>query len=225
MRLEARVGDALSADGVPEPLRLGRQNDLIVSQLHGRYYELAVREYLFTGGMVGTSISNVTFTVATPGVTGTPIIGLWNPQGSGVNAVLLLAMMNAYKTALQNTGPGGFTWMATHNAGQITTGITPFSTKTLQTGGAKCKVFAGTAMTAKATDLVLLRGSAMGGGSSAGAAFLETQVGSTSMNPGAVENIDGSIIVPPNGFVGLFANVTPVGHSATSGLLFAEVPA
>ena len=82
-----------------------------------------------------------------------------------------------------------------------------------------------TAPTGLTNNLVVRHASALGGGSAIGTAFLATQAGAqTQQVAGQVENIDGSIIVPPGGFLALLATITPVGHSAASALLWEEVP-
>jgi hypothetical protein len=221
---DGTVGPRALADGVDAAMRLGKNAEAVVGQLHGRFYEQTYRGNVYAAGMVLTSISNATFTTATTGATATPIIGLYNPLGSGVNAVLLQAHMNVIMTALQATGCGGFTWMATSAAGPISTGIAPFKLSTLTATGSQCKVLAGTALTGMTGTLALLRGSSMAGGSSYNTALLATAAGFQTQAVPGIEHIDGSIIVPPNAVVGLFANTTPVAHSATSGLVFEEVP-
>jgi hypothetical protein len=86
------------------------------------------------------------------------------------------------------------------------------------------KFYAGTALTGKSTALAIFRGSSMGSGSAIGAAFLATQAGAQTVQNAAIEHIDGSIVVPPGGVIGLFCSITPVGHSASSGLLWEEQP-
>jgi hypothetical protein len=219
------VGERNVADGATIDARGGKQGEQLASDLHGRFYEQAYRGNLFTAGMITTSISNVTFTVATTGATATPIIGLYNPSGSGVNAVLLQATLAATITAVgAATGCGGFTWMASALAGPISTGIIPFRTNGLTANGSACKAMAGTALTGLTGTLALLRGSSLGGGSVVNASFTATAVAMQTVHIGSAENLDGSIIVPPNAVIGLFANTTPVAHSATSGLLWEEVP-
>jgi hypothetical protein len=141
-----------------------------------------------------------------------------------VNAVLLQAHINVIMTALQATGCGGFTWMATALAGPISTGISPFRTSGLTANGSACKAMAGTALTGMTGTLALLRSTSLSGGSSYNASLLATAAGFQTPNIGSVENFDGSLIVPPNAVVGLFANTTPVAHSAVSGLVWEEVP-
>src|SRR5262245_16478850 len=89
-----------SADGANPLFRQGRQQDVIVSELHGRFYEQAFRSNLFRGGAALTAINNATFTVATTGATATPVVGLFNPSTSTVNLVVQQVAISAVLTAL-----------------------------------------------------------------------------------------------------------------------------
>lgn len=221
---QGQVGPQTASDGTNPILRLGRSAEQVMTQLHGRFYEQALRGNVFTGGMALTSISNATFTTATTGATATPIIGLYNPTGSGVNAVLLQAQLSVAITALQATGCNGFAWQMAAAAGPISTGSVPYRAFGLAQAGSGCKVLAGAACTGMTGTLAVLRGSSLGGGSAVGAAFLATQVAMQTVQVSSKEDFDGSIILPPNSVIGLFCGGTPVAHSAFSGLVWEEVP-
>lgn len=218
------VGIQQSGDGPGLPLRLDRQAALVVSELNGRFAELAYRGQLYSGGMTLTSISNATFTSATTGATATPIAGLWNPLNSGVNAFILQAQLGVTITALQATGGGPYVWMVGTASNAVTLGAVPFSMKTLLAAGSVLKNMAGAALTGLTGALSIVRASSLGGGSSSNVAFLATQVAMQTQQVSAVENLDGSIMVPPGGVLALMATTTPVAHSAASGLLWAELP-
>ena len=97
MIIQGQVG-ALSplADGVQAVLRSGKLGELISSHLHGRYYEQNVRGNLFSIGTTTTvamtanhnSTNGLSATLGTAAAA-TPMIGLWNPVGSGKNMVIL----------------------------------------------------------------------------------------------------------------------------------------
>lgn len=73
-----RAGVARYGDGVPvSDTRMGQQGELIVSTLHGDYYEQAVRRNLFFSHSVGRATS----------LPAAAMIGniVWNPPDSGVN--------------------------------------------------------------------------------------------------------------------------------------------
>jgi hypothetical protein len=222
---QGSVGPDVLQDGAPAAIRLGKGAEQIVGELHGRFYEANYRGSLYSAGMTMTSISNATYTLATLGNTVTAIAGVWNPSASPVNLVILQAALAVSQTALQATGPGGFVWAASVGNTAITAGTAPLNRKTLAASGAYGVNLTNTAPTGLTNNLVVRFGSALGGGSAVGAAFLATQAGAQTVQaPGNVENIDGAIIVPPGGFLALLATLTPVGHSAASALLWEEVP-
>lgn len=224
MLIQGQVGPVSGLDGSQLTLRQNRTGELMVSELHGRFYEQAYRGSLFSGGMTTTSINAATFTSATTGVTATPIAGVYNPLSSSVNLVILQATLTVGITALQATGGGPYVWMASTGNGAITTGAQPYSRRTLTAAGSSAKNMAGVALTGMTGTLAIVGGSSLGGGSSVAAAFLGTAVGMHTQMMGFVENLDGSIIVPPGGVLALMATTTPVAHSAASSILWEEVP-
>jgi hypothetical protein len=222
--LQGVVGPQTLQDGATVNLRTGKGGDAIVSELHGRFYEQNYRGNLYSGGLVAlTSINNATFTVATTGATATPIAGVWNPSTSGVNLVILQAVLGITLTALTAGGGGPFAWMASVGNTAITTGSIPTNRKTLAAAGAQAKVFGGTALTGMTGALAVFAGSALGGGTPVNSSQVYTVAGVPQLFA-YVENIDGSIIVPPGAVVAIMATTTPIAHSAVSALVWEEVP-
>ena len=222
---QGQVGPQTLGDGSIGTLRQGRSSEVIVQELHGRFYEANFRGTLFSAGMGMTSISNATYTTGTLGNTVTAVAGVWNPSTNTVNLVILQAMLAVSQTALQATGPGGFVWAMSTGNTAITTGAAPLNRKSLVLSGSSAKDLTNTAPTGLTNNLVVRFASGLGGGSAIGTAFLATQAGAQTVQaPANVENIDGGIIVPPGGFLALLATVTPVGHSAASSLVWEEVP-
>lgn len=220
-----QVGPALIADGVTtQPIRQGRGADVIVSELHGRFYEQAYRGNLYSGGMTLTSISNATFTTLTASTT--PIIGVWNPGNSLYNLSILQATLGIAITAATTTGGAPFVWAVSTGNNVISTGITPWNRRTLAQSGSLsgAKVFANTALTGLTNNLVIVQASGLLGGSAGSYSQVDTAVGfSPAIGGTGVENIDGSFVVPPGGVLALLATTTPVAHSAASGILWEDV--
>lgn len=225
LQIAGQTGAQSLSDGADAPIRQGRLADVIVSELQARFYEANYRGALYGGGISTlTTIAAATFTTATLGATCTPIIGLYNPFGNLVNAVIQQAMLSMTMTALAVTGGGPYVWATAIGQSAISTGNTPFNRKTLFTSGSLCKDMSGVALTGLVGNLALRVGSALGGGSASNASFTATAVAMQTQLAGFVENIDGSIIVPPGGVLALLATTTPVAHSVVSGLNWAEVP-
>ncbi len=87
--LEIRPGVMIVGEGNAAPfLRSGRDNALVTTDLHGKYYENASR-----GNIYAASVG-ITSTGVTPGTSGlnvTPDLAILNPAGSGKNLALLRA--------------------------------------------------------------------------------------------------------------------------------------
>jgi hypothetical protein len=233
--INGQVGPQALSDGASQAFRQGRSAELIVGELHGRFYEQALRGSVFSAGMSTTSISNATFTQATAAsatlataATATPILGLWNPLSNNVNVVLLQANLTPVLTALQATGPGNLIWLAWTGQNAITTGNAPWNRKTLLQSGSSVKNLAGLALTGLSTvqgsTSIVLGASSLGAGAAYNASLLATAAGFMTQQQSQVENIDGGLIIPPGGLIGLFATTTPVAHSAAGSLLWEEVP-
>lgn len=218
------VGEVNTADGAQPNVRMGRQGDQIASELHGRFYEQNYRSRIFTGGMTLTAINNATYTSATTGVTATPLAGIYNPLSSPVNCVVLQATLGLTITALAATGGGPYVWMVNTGQSAITTGANFYNGKSLVATGSYAKNMANAALTGMTGALTIMGGSSLYGGSASNASFTATAVAMQTGQTSSVENLDGSIIVPPGGLLVLMATTTPVAHSATSRTLHEEVP-
>lgn len=221
---QIQVGPQVASDATQVTARGGKQGDAIVSELHGRFYEQNYRGNVYSDGIPTVlTLANASYTIATLTASATPIAGLWNPSTSPINAVLLTATLNAIKAALQNTGCGPFFWATSTGNAAISTGNTPLNRKTLVKSGSYCKGLANVALTGLTNNLVVMGASALSGGSSSLAAFLETQVGMATWAAPSKELFDGEWIVPPGGVIALLAGSTPVAVSASSMLVWEEV--
>lgn len=225
--IQGQVGPQVVQDGVTATLRIGKSAEQVVQELHGRFYEQAYRGALFMGGMTAlTSIANVTFTTGTLGATCTPIVGVWNPGTATVNLAILQALLSITITAATATGCAPFVWAVSTGNNSLTLGNVPVSRKTLATSGSQAKVFGGAALTGLTNNLVVAIGSALTGGQSVSASVVEGTVAAppTIASGLTVENLDGSILVPPGCVLALLSTTTAVAHSAVSGLIWEEVP-
>lgn len=222
MLIQGTTGPVNFGDGVNPPLRQGRQGDVQVSELHGRYYEQNYRNNLFfTGHTALTALSANTITLT---ATTTPILGLYNPSSSTVNAVVLQAHLNMVSSNLTSgAGPGALVWAVSTGNGAISTGLTPYNAKTLIAAGSQVRGFAGgTALTGLTNNLVVAAGSQLP--SPSGLTY--TTLASTALLPSysGREDLDGSIIVPPGGVLALLNTTSSTVFSAVGRLTWEEVP-
>ena len=220
MQIQGTVGpqsaQSLGA-GTPGNLRLGQMNDVIVSELHGKWYESVYRGNMYSVGMTVTALSagTITLTAAT-----TPIIGIWNPSTSTVNCILAKAKLQIATASTSAVVPGGWMWASSTGNTAITTGLTPLNRKTLAQAGSQAKGFnISTALTGLTNNLVLQF--------AAGFGTLVTAQGSTAtpiFSGDCIEEFDGSVIVAPGSCFCLLNTNSTTTISVASMLLWEEVP-
>ncbi len=108
---------ASTPDGSTASVNLGRANDLIVSELHGKYFQQCYRGNVY---LASTTTAGVVIPISS---TLTPTYSLWNPAGSGKLIVPIVTLV----TWTVTTGAfGGLVWHATTNAGSSISTTAPF---------------------------------------------------------------------------------------------------
>lgn len=212
MLVQGEVGPSSSSSitaGGSVNIRQGQLGEVIVQQLHGRMYETAYR-----GNMFCTYINALTLasTHATPlaAGTGTPIIGLHNPLGSGKNLVIQRV---AYNTTSGTPG-GPLLYNLIVNPQNITATVTGtyFNCASLQQSGSVCRLFNNVATT----------------GSTAGTA-MRTMGGTTTTAAAAgtymvIDNVEGALIVPPGLMLALACTAAGTTHIISAYAEWEEVP-
>ena len=106
MELEGRVGPIQAADGSEEPLRLGREGQVVVGDGYGKYHEATSRGNVFS---VSTAVAGVAPGTA---LSTTPPMALWNPQNSGYVISVLQASLGYVSGTL---GAGTIAFAAVHS--------------------------------------------------------------------------------------------------------------
>lgn len=221
--ISGQVGPQIAADGSSVNFRQGRAAELVIQQLHGRFYEQNLRGNVYSDGMTLVSISNVIWSTQLD-ATSKPICGVWNPSTSPVNLVILQAFVGITITATTNTGGAPLVWATSIGNSAITTGSTPFNRKTLVASGSYAKGMSGIALTGLTGAIAARGASGLGSGSVGGFSQVDTAVGFSPSYVPSFESVDGAWIVPPGGVLALFATTTPVAHSAASMIVWEEVP-
>lgn len=198
---------------------------LLTNSNVGRFQNQVLGQNVYSGGMTLTSISNATFSTGTLDATATPIIGVWNPTLSGKNLVILQAKLQHINTALQTTGAGAFVWCTSIGNSVISTGNAPLNMLSLSATGSVAKSMSGVALTGLTNNLSIRFASGLNGGNISNVSTLQTAVGLMPTSTAQVDNIDGSIIVPPGGVLALLCTTNaPVAISAATSLLWEEIP-
>jgi hypothetical protein len=226
MQVQTQVGPiattASIAPGTVAAMRSGNLGDVIVSELHGRFYEQAYRGNVYTGGinaLTALSANTITLTATT-----TPILGVWNNLSNSVNLVILQASLQIVPNNLTSgAAPGALVWAASTSNGAISTGNAPINVKTLTASGSQAKFFTpSVALTALTNNLVIIAGADIP--SPSGLTY--TTLGSTAIIPpvGGVQNFDGGLIVPPGGVLALLNTVSSTTFSVYGRITWEEVP-
>ena len=203
--------------GVPGAVRLGQLNDLVVTELHGKWYENNYRGNLYCGGMSVTALSANTITLV---AATTPIIGVWNPTTSTANLVIAKAKLQIAVANANAVAPGGFVWATSTGNSALTLGLTPLNRKSLVAAGSQAKYFnISTALTGLTNNLVIQM--------AAGFGTLIAAQGATAtpiISGDTVEEFDGGLIVPPGGLLCLLNTVSTTTVSVASMIMWEEVP-
>ena len=217
---EGQVGPQVLADGSSQAFRMTKLAAVVFQELHGRFYEQNYRGNVYSFGISNTALVSANAIVTGVSTAAQPVIGVWNPLSSPVNLVLLQASVTVTTVANTMVAPGGFMWLVSAGNGAVSTGSTPINCKALVAAGSYAKAFAvSTALTGLTNSLVVMRAASFSPPNAAGVSP------AVSLTQGiSVENVDGSIIVPPGGVAAIMNQVSTTTVSVSSGLLWEEVP-
>ena len=190
--------------------RSGQLGDAIVSELHGRYYETTYR-----GNSFILSVSAATTITAFTGAAGgTPLIALFNPSGSGRNAVVnKVSVGNAVAATAAGTAAWGLYFGTTAAITQATT-TTPWSMSTQLQSGSVMTGFRNVALTSSsaASNVIPLM-----------SYYWATAAGVGNVT-NAVTDLEGSLIIPPGAYVALGASTALSSSQWIGSLQWEEVP-
>ncbi|CAB4170117.1 hypothetical protein UFOVP1528_36 [uncultured Caudovirales phage] len=222
---QGQVGIQSNADGTSpvQGFRQGKQGDMIVSELHGSFYEQTVRGNVYSIGCNLTALSAATILLT---ASGQPIVGVWNPSTSGVNVVIMSCTLVAAINNVTSVAPGAYILAASvGNNATLTASLNPFNRKTLASTGSAVKAFSlstASLMTGLTNNLAFFCAPEFPTAS----ALLTTTVSAATPTPSVVgvEQFDGNLIVPPGGVLGLFNTVSSTTHSVAAHMIWEEVP-
>ena len=206
---------AATADGATATANFGRANDLIVSELHGKYFQQCYRGNLFYSSTASTGV------VLPISTTLTPTYSLWNPSGSGKLLVPVVCYLGWTSTT---AALGEIVWMATTNAGSGISSTAPFvafGTGTPVNGNlgsgksSQMRVANGGTTTLVAASTFYR---------STGWSITATTA-ATATGPGWTwrDDFDGSSVVPPGNAIHIMAT-TAIAIAATITTIWEEIP-
>lgn len=198
MQITSVVGpQSKNSDGTQPLVRGGQQGDLIVSELHGRYYEQALR-----GNMYRICSQAAVTTTAGLATTWTGL-AISNPTGSGVNAIVNLFTVSQFAV-----GAASVVGLMS-GSGAAAGSLIP---KNALIGGNTGRVTASAGATIATPVLDITIGQV---GSLATTGY--------GLTPGLVVDLGGSIIVPPGFFLASFTSIVTT-TALQFGFQWEEVP-
>lgn len=211
------------SDGTLNPM-LGRKGNLgamVTTRGHGSRYEQANRGNVFSYGDtsgVGNSLSSYTHV---NGLTATaqPVIGVWNPLGSGKN----LSIIRTYiSTGFIPAGAGFsilgvYMYLSNYGQARISTGLTPWNTKTLKRSGSVAKAFFATVPLTGMTGTLKVM-------FEVGLPSFTSGNGNSLFNSNVVDEVRGAITVPPGGLLVVMFHDDTVTYGQNASLLWEENP-
>lgn len=211
MLSQAQVGPISSAaNGVSTTHRSGQLGDLVVQQLHPRYYETTYR-----GNSYVISVSTAAAVTAySGGAAGTPMLAFYNPVGSGRNGVITKSSFaNVVAASAAGTATFGLYFGQTAAITQATT-VAPTNCVTLAASGSVMTGYRNVALTSgtAATNVVAL-----------GSYYWATAAGAVVSSIAPVD-LEGSIIIPPGSYVALGGSAALTSATWIGSLQWEEVP-
>ncbi len=226
--LQGTVFDPSAAgtpDGFTANVNLGRSNELIIAELHGKYLEQAYRGNVFLASTTTAGIVLPIFVATT--ITST--FSIWNPAGSGRLMVPIVTLVGWTATT---AALGTIIWVASTNAGDRVsaagaTGASPISTFTTPTapinanlGSGKVSQMRFTGTTGSAALLTgqptFYRGTGI---------TISATTSASTAQPWwtARDDWDGTAIIPPGNAIHLMGSTATLA-TVTVTLAYLEVP-
>ena len=191
-----------------------------------RFYKMTQAGLVYSCANADTALISANAIATSITATAKPIIGIFNPAASAVNLILLQAILGVSLVAASAVNPKGFYYMAAapSQTGSLSTGTAngALNRNTFVTGAGAATIFTGgnTALTGMTGNLINL--GPVGVPPVLNAAGAATAV--SIANGEIVDNIDGSIVIPPGGFLGIMNNVSITTLDVLASLLWAELP-
>lgn len=201
---------ASAANNAVMNARSGQLGDVIMSELHGRYYETTYRSNSFL-----LSVSTAAAVTAYTGAAGgTPMLALFNPSGSGRNAVLnKISIGNVVAASAAGTVSFALYFGATAAITQATT-VTPWNMGTQLQSGSAMTGFRNVALTS--------------GSAASNAIALASYYWATAAGVGLVSNgvfdLEGAVIIPPGSYCALGGSAALTSATWIGSMQWEEVP-
>src|SRR6266403_3919387 len=222
MILQGNQGQTGKQTGQNITVGVGEFSDLLVSELQARYYEQTYRGNKFMNSTAGGGVQlAATHLFSTAIGTFTPILALYNPLTSGKNLVVEQTFCGLTAAPLATvTQTGAFLYVV--GSGQTITNAqtaTPVNALTLKASGSAAIGVTNAVLAGGVGNPTLLRPVA------ANFSLVTATANATGiLNGMGVEDLAGSIIVPPGGYLAIANGISNAvaGHLVTAGFVWDE---
>lgn len=190
INLTGQVGQQQLSNGSQAPVRLGSSGEVVVTDLHGKYYEQVVRGNVFGASNAAAQAVSVALATTYTGIC------LSNTSGSGKNLVLLSAAfaLSVAPAAIASIHLISGSGTVTHTAA-----LTPFS---MLIGGSAVATAKADSQATIPTPIYTM--SLMGG----------FTAGALPSSPNVLVDIAGQIVIAPGGFVAIGALTAATGFGS-----------
>lgn len=222
--LQGNQGATGKSTGQNVTAGFGEYSDVLVTELQPRYYEQTYRGLKFSNSTAGGGVQLAATHLFSAAIASfTPILAVYNPIVSGKNLVIDQAWVGLAAAPLATaTQTGAFLFVV--GAGQTITNAqtaTPVNNATLKASGSVAIGVTNAALAGGVGNPTLLR-------PISGDFELVTATANAAGITGSinVEDIAGSIIVPPGGYLAIANGISNAvaGHLVVAGLTWDEIP-
>lgn len=224
MLLQGNQGQSGKQVGQNITAGFGEFSDLLVSPLMPKYYENTYRGLKYVASTAGGGVQlAATHLFSTAVATFTPILAIYNPITSKVNLVVTKAWCGLTAAPLATITQTGAFLLVGNSAQSITNAqtATPVNTLTLRAAGSQAVGITNAALAGASGNALLLR-------PLSGDVEIVTATANATgvIGPVNQEEVAGSIIVPPGGYLAIANGISNAvaGHLVTAGFEWDEIP-
>jgi hypothetical protein len=221
MLLQGNQGQTGKQTGQNLTVGLGEFSELLVSQLMAKFYQANYRGLKFCASVGGAGQALAAANLFSTAIaTFQPIFALYNPLTSLVNLVLQHLWCGVTADPASAGVTGGFFLVG--QAGQSITNaasVTPVNLKTLRALGSVAIPILNAVLAGAAGNPLLLR--------PISSLIVPTAEGSTAtpvLGAVPVEEVAGSVIIPPGGYVGIANGISNTTATVIAGAVWDEIP-
>ena len=213
MLIQGTVGQpstASVAPGTSATVRLAQLGEVAVTEVQGRYYENVYRGNVFTATQAAAGSTIIAANVSPVAAGAAALFCLFNPLGTGKNAVILRTVINT----LSGTPGGGFVFNVIASPSGITAAanVTPINNLTFGAAGSLMRIISQSALT---TSLLASVFRPIGG---------PAAIAAGAGQYGVQEETAGDIVVQPGAALIIAASAVGTTHIVCCGMTWAEIP-